>query len=474
MSLGRNVMASLVAVAITAVTGVVALGLLAHLLTPEEFGALSLILVLFNFFVFFDGSRAVVVRLWHRHPGDRPIILGSSLMISSSIALLLTFACAALIQMYFGLLPAATAVTLGIAIGLHFPGAVLWGVLDAQERVGFTALLRAVAWASAYVGFVVFAAMRLSLQAYAITLVIMNAVLLVVMAMAAWRSGCRLAMPRRGILWVYLRNSLRMLVFNIFAAIITAWDRLVLAKLMPISTLGFYSLQVELGIRGRVLVNGISRVLYPRFCRQAESEPIGSVIAGWMPWIRVFMVLMTLICLLIITWSEPLLALYAGPAYAEYHYVLQVVLAMLPINALGILAIVVQRADLDFSSQPVAYGVAVIFGLLAVYPLVSRFGLQGALIVYCILRLGDLFVALMVATNTRQAGVSWWKIAATGCVYSAMITLQLADRVGWSWIVALALVGLLLKPSDIRLVMCWAQRYLLDWPARLRATGSGS
>jgi O-antigen/teichoic acid export membrane protein len=147
---------------------------------------------------------------------------------------------------------------------------------------------------------------------------------------------------------------------------------------------------------------------------------------------------------------------------------------MLPINALGILAIVVQRADLDFSSQPVAYGVAVIFGLLAVYPLVSRFGLQGALIVYCILRLGDLFVALMVATNTRQAGVSWWKIAATGCVYSAMITLQLADRVGWSWIVALALVGLLLKPSDIRLVMRWAQRYLLDWPARLRATGSGS
>lgn len=438
MSLRRNVAASIAAVALTSVTGLVCLGLLARQLGPADFGRVSLILLVFNFFIFFDGARAVVVKLWHRHPGERPGLLGTALVSAATVGIIAAAVCMAAADLVFAEFSLATTAVLGLAAGLHYPGAVFWGVLDAQERVGLTALVRAGLQAAVYLAFVALALAAQPMVVYAAALVVMNLLQLAIFATLALASGARPARPGVAVLREFLDGGLRMFAFNSFSAILTAWDRLVLARLMPVAVLGVYSLQVELGVRGRVLVNGFGRVLYPRLCRELVAAPEQVVFARYAAVFKAGFAALFVVCLAISTWSVPLLELYAGAEYASYPFVLQVVMGMLPVNALGIIAMVAQRAVLDFSTQPKAYGFAVVLGVLTVVPLVSAWGMVGALVVYCLMRSGDVLVAGALGRRLIRSRTTWAWIGLAGLLYAACWALQVSGAAGWSWAVAVA------------------------------------
>jgi O-antigen/teichoic acid export membrane protein len=450
MNFGRNVIASGIAMAMTATVGLVSLGLIARQLGPDQFGKVALLLAIFNFFIFFDGTRAVIVKLWHSHSENRPAIAGGSLIIAAAFAVLLFAFSVLSIRLLFDFFSPLSAMALGAAIATHMPLAVFWGILDANERVGFTALLRAFAWSATYIAFVGYGWFQLPLETYALSLALMNLFLAVTMALSVRRSGCRFCLPESGIAKTLLSNSMRMMSFNFLSAAVTAWDRLVLALLMPLGMLGIYSLQVELGIRGRMLVNGFSRVMYPRLARQLEEQELRTIIMRWLPYLRLLVTGIVLVALAISSWARPLLTIYAGAPFAEHDFILKAVMAMLPINAAGILAMTTQRASLDFRSQPRAYAIALILGMLAVYPAVTAYGLVGATAVYCLLRTGDLILVLSVARRLMHSGRS--RLLLVFISYAAMFGLQLANRTGWSWLVAVVFFMLILDLRSISLL----------------------
>jgi len=132
------------------------------------------------------------------------------------------------------------------------------------------------------------------------------------------------------------------------------------------------------------------------------DEPLGELLDFWVHMNKLIFFAVFSLTLAGVAFSAEIIGLYAGAVYTEHHYIFRFVMIGVAISALGVMAVVFQRAYGNFASQEKAYGIAALTGIVLVYPLVKTFGILGAALVYLAVRIGDILLVLKMRKDFFQ------------------------------------------------------------------------
>lgn len=391
-SLKRNLVYSTLATIINVAVGLAAIPFITRHMLPSDFGHLSLLLLFFYLFVFLDGMQPVVIRFTNMPVYARADVVKNSRVLSWGVGgavSVVTFS--VLVLLYEGTFSLIEEGLMGICALMYFPMSIEGALLESKERVGFTSMARSGVWTMVYLSFVIYVILKLPFEWYALSLAGMNSFL--------WGSFkiANTGEPRTGKLEkVLIREMIietkKVIVYNLCVAVMTFSDRLFISRFLALSKLGYYSVQYELGTKGYMLPYTVSRVLYPNFSRRLASEKLSDVYADWKVATKLIFFIMFSISLTAFIFSEEIVRLYAGDAYASHDYVFKFVMIGITINSLGFMGALFQRAKGDFVSPERAYLIGAGLGIVLVYPLVKGFGLAGAALFYLCVRSADIIL----------------------------------------------------------------------------------
>lgn len=406
--LKSNFVCSLLATTSNAVVGLVSIPFITRHVSAADFGHISLLLLVFYLFNFLDGLLPVIINFRHARNYDNADFLKTCQMFSWMMgAAAFSLTLILLLLIYRHVFSLVEIFLMAICAMLFFPTTAEAAFLESRQRVGFAMLVRSGGWAFVYLSFIVYVIVDCTFEWFAFSLTLMSGSLLVVYR-AANTSEPRNGKLEYSIIKDMLLEIKKVLLFNFYVAVTNFSDRLFLSKLLPLDRLGFYSAQYELGTKAYVLPYMVSKVLYPNFSERLSGKNPQAVLSDWKHITKWVFFTMFSISLIAFYFSEVIIKIYAGQAYAEHSYVFKIVMIGIAMNSIGFMSILLQRAKGDFSSQEKAYFFGSAMGIIAVYPMVKIWGLWGAAMVYLIMRSSDLILAVQTA-KMFQAGHQPWK-----------------------------------------------------------------
>jgi PST family polysaccharide transporter len=397
MRLIHSAAVNVLAVALTAIAGVLAIGALARLLSVEEFGRIAILLAVANAIAIFEGLRPVVV---YEVANSR--LSWDALFLA---ARRITFVTAGLLGL------AAFIVTGGVsAIGFSwieslvagfmvcaFFGAVFfWSFLDADGETAFSGGVRGLAWICLYASFVLLAMLGSSFSSYLVALTVMNAVLAVVYrqrllgrhVLPDWRSVSPDAVA------LLLRPALQNVATNVSAVTISISDRLVIGTMLGAGPAGLYSGASEFATKPTALLRAVAQVLYPRAALLATQPPMLD---------RAWRLLTTFAVLLafsgttvVILLREALVTILLGDRYAPAAGVFAILCAAFTMSVMGYAAVIYLNARGDFTTQRRLYGIAAVAMLFALIVVTPRWGVEGVAWTYFAARSVDVVMYAMI------------------------------------------------------------------------------
>ncbi len=390
-----NLIKSFISVVIMAASSLACIPFLTRHLTPSEFGHLSIILMFFTLSSAFDGLRPVIIYYYPRYHLKRAAFvytLGCLGWIMGIVAGTITASI-----MYLAFSEQLTVVEIALLSGatvIYFPMTVRWAMLDAREKVGFTALSRAFMWLALYLSFVLYAGMGTHFYVYSASLLCMN----IALFLFFFFSGKETAGSERVIDWLLLKQvagkSKQYLFFQILVYGISFIDRMTLARLFPIAVLGYYTPQYELGTRSTIFLRIFNSVLYPRFSRLVSEGHDALVREYWLIATKVVFVFFSSVVWITIAWADVIVRVYAGPDYQQYSFVLQMIMFGVLMNLPGYFASLLLNSFGDFKEQGKFYLFGIIVGIISAYPLIKLWGMFGASLTFVSMHLVDVLLFL--------------------------------------------------------------------------------
>ncbi len=394
--LKSNFIFSALAVFINAGVSILSVPYITRQVSPTDFGHISLLIVFFYLFAFVDGIRPVIINFVHHSYHHTSDFFRSCHIFSwcgGAVLSCLTFIL--LSYFYYNHLSFIEIFFISFCALLCIPMTNEAAFLEARERVGFTMIVRSGGWILFYVSYILYATVGASFEWYAMSVAGMNGFLLIIYRIA------NSDQPRAGKFHLNIIREMtikirQVIMFNFCITLMRSLDRLFISRVLPLRLLAHYSVQYEFGFNWNTLVHTAGRVLYPHLSRRMTDEPLALILACWVHINKLIFFTVFSLTLAGFAFSEKIIGLYAGVIYTEHHYVFRFVMVGVAITALGLMAAVFQRVQGDFASQEKAYIIGALTGILLVYPLVSRFGLQGAILVYLSVKIADIILILNI------------------------------------------------------------------------------
>ncbi|MGE0086619.1 MAG: lipopolysaccharide biosynthesis protein [Desulfococcaceae bacterium] len=448
--LKSNFMFSALAVCINAAVSLSSVPYITRRVSPSDYGHISLFILFFYLFAFVDGIRPVIINSVHHSFSGKSDFFRSCHIFSwlcGAVLSVLTFIL--LILFYHHRLSAVEILFISLCALFCVPMNNEAAFLEAGERVGFIMMVRSAGWVLFYASFIVYASVGAGFECYAMSVAGMNGFLLVIYRAANSRES-RSGKFRFAIIREMMTKIRQGIMFNLYSTLMSSLDRLFISKLLPLQMLAHYSVQYEFGFNWNTLVQTAGRVLYPHLSRRMAAEPFAEILAFWVHMNKLIFFAVFSITLAGAAFSEEIIGLYAGAVYTEHHYIFRFVMIGVAISALGVMAVVFQRAQGDFASQEKAYGIGALTGILLVYPLVKTFGILGAALVYLAVRIADILLVLKICRNFfRSSSRAKYLMVWPGLFVLSYLSLWY-EYYAVFWFLYAAFGALLFNADDIR------------------------
>jgi len=380
-------------VVLIGITGVIAIPILARLLTVAAFGHVALLMLLFNAVGTLEILQPIIVRHYHKKHSEQQLnqFISTLLVMTIILGLIASTLLSAIVYKLFDILSFAEVFCFWIGINTNLIGSFFAGIMMANQQPGLVQLQRSVLWVLVYFSFVLFAYYDLEPLYYAIALCVMCSIQ---MLMYSYCAGVKPLLETFCLFQLRqcINQSKDIATFNGYRAIIDYFDRLVVAKFLPLPVFGIYSLHAELSLKGNLLAQSIARFLFPELCLMRSTHSDEFVYRYFSSLMAKTLSLIFFLTYSIAAFSHIIILVYAGEQYAHFSSLMIILLLGIFYNANSFLGISFQRAFDDFKSQKKCYLTAILLSLVAVYPLCHYFGIHGAAITFVILRFSSLGV----------------------------------------------------------------------------------
>lgn len=301
----------------------------------------------------------------------------------------------------------------GVAVALRWSVSFYGGVLIGRGRFDVLNGLKAGAAAFGLLGGAVVILATASLTAFAAWMVLAAAVEVTLYLVACFRLvpglSLRPRVSRRALAHVW-RSALSVSVINVLAIAVTQSDRLLLSALVPIETLGYYSLAYSV-LQGLALVQGFfTSALFPVFAADHGSENRDALTTHYGVASQALIAVYVLPIMLLVFFGHDLLRIWSSPKEADAAARIMAVLAVgfllnTSISMSSALAIAIKRTRRMIAVN--GYSLVVYFP--ALYLLILRWEGLGAAVAWVLLNLYYFLVWLPFVHRAilRSALGSW-------------------------------------------------------------------
>jgi len=422
MSVARNALLNLIGHVAPLAAAVVALPPLVSRLDPERFGFLSLAWVLVGYFSLFDLgfgralSRIAAERAGTPRESELPalsrVALISSLVLGGVAgAVLITAAewiCAHLLRLPNALQPEAVTALKVLAICLPFVTgtSALRGLLEAANRFGWVNVIRVALGVLTFVAPLVCVFFTSSLRAMAGALVAVR----ILGAAAHWLACTKLCaawMPdhsRR------FRGAAEMLAFggwltvsNTVGPLMAYVDRFVIATLVSVAAVAFYTVPYEALTRLWVVPAAICGVLFPAFAASHAARPDRSI-ALYRSGLKAVLLAAVPPMLLATLFANEGLTIWVGAEYAQRGARVAQLLAFgVLVNCLAYIPFTLLQASGRADLPAKLHLVELPLYLGALYVFVPRYGIEGAALAWSIRCIADALGLFVLAQRRLPA-----------------------------------------------------------------------
>jgi len=297
----------------------------------------------------------------------------------------------------------------GFAIPLITATAVLRGLLEAMQRFDVVNVIKAPSNALVFIIPLAGALLFWSLPMVVLLTVLSRFVTLLAYAMAALRYAGE-AVSVNGISFSGFREVLKFggwITFsNVLTPVIAFSDRLILAALVPLEFVAFYTAPYELISRLPVIPASVAQALFPIVSRGGISDRGTDVPNLLIRVVKMLLIVMTPVTILVIAFSGEGLAIWLGNTWRNQStIVLQLLAVGFFFHSFSYIYITaVQgsgRADLKAKLDVVLAGLTVAL----CWGLVTLFGHEGAAVTKLVLFAAD--VSCLVVFTKSISGLSW-------------------------------------------------------------------
>ena len=407
----RSLSINLAGVMFVALTGFVAVLVMARWLSFAQFGAVSLLLLLFNSTSLLDGVRPVLVYLGAQSINLRRLLRTVEVMMAT-IGVLITCLClVALTALQWEQFNVIDNVMFSIAVGFYFPLSAYWGLLDSQGETGFTGGLRSLAWSVNYLNFIFLAWMQASLTWYVVAMCMINVTLLVAYRTRLYTLhvqgvvGFDWALARR--IW---RDAADNLISNTSTFVLGSADRFALGWLWGTAQVGLYAGVYELTTKPAAFLRVLTAVLNPEAARCQNDARFTEL---WLRMLKLLFLAVTCGVFLVVFFRAEIVGVVLGEKFLVAADTFGLLSVGFIFVSVGYLANVPILAQGDFRTLRTLYVVFACGALALVWPLSTQWGITGASIWYLLTRSVDV-VALCIALKRLLECPPWLRLGLAG------------------------------------------------------------
>jgi O-antigen/teichoic acid export membrane protein len=377
---------------------------LVRILSVEQFGRISLILLLFNLASVFDAVRPVTIYFANRFVEERGSVLNTVLLLDIGIGSMLAAVVAAF-SVFFPLAVLSRVDLLCLAIGFFFffLQSAYWGWADAHGLVARTVIMRSILLAGLYAAYVLLAFTGADDVWYGLVLVVVSASGL----FSFWflchkhRLLTRISVPDMKLARRIGREVTRYVQFNIATLVLATSDRFAITNYLWERSLGLYSGCFELATKPMAFARSAQTVLNPHLTRAAATGL--DLFSLWARTTKIAFVLASIGAWLAAFLREILVPLVLGEPYGVAEDVFGIVVLAQPFVVLGYACALFLNAYGNFQLQRMFYSFAAVFMVLGAWLAASWSGIILVACVYATTRTVDLWLLLAAVKSTRRA-----------------------------------------------------------------------
>lgn len=409
-------------------TALVSLPLILSHFRLEEFGLLSLSWTLLGSFAAFDLGmgratiQAIARLLVERDESNiRGVVWGSLIAsVGSGIigSIIVFFGSSLLVTHVLSISPdwSVEAIAVFSMTGLAFPlvtaTSVFRGVLESVQRFDVVNGIKAPANSLVFLVPLMGILFSWDLSAVVLVTVISRFFTLFAYGVATWRfAGFAVSFSN-----VSFSGFSRVLKFggwvtlsNVLTPVIAYSDRLILAALVPLEYVAFYTAPFELISRLPVLAASVAQGLFPILSRGGISDKSSKAIDLLIRVVKILLVVMTPMTVMVIAFSHEGLEYWLGDGWGgRSSLVLQLLAAGFFFNSLSYVYLAAVHASGRADLKAKLDIVLALSTLLLCWVFVHSFGFEGAAAARVILLAAD--VALLVVFTKNISGLSWAEI----------------------------------------------------------------
>jgi O-antigen/teichoic acid export membrane protein len=391
--LKKQFLISFLSVLTIGLIGIISIPILTRLLVPEEIGKLFIILAIVSILQVFDGFKPVITFFLNRNKLNEVITLNelkkaNSLFIISISSFIFFIS-------YFYTFSLINSLLYTLVFIFYSMMSFYWGVLDTKNEVNYTSILRTIGWIMAYLLFILFAYIKLNIEYYALSILLMYIILYISFKIKLKKLNIILKPDYKfnnysKLLRIIIKEVINNIKIQINAIFLLTIDKFIVPFFTGYANFAFYAVQSELATKTYLINATWKRVLYPYLAKKENIHKIGNLLN----YLSIIFLVSLILCIIIGLYSENLITLYAGESYNIYSNLFSLLILVFPLNIIGTFGVTILHINGNFELHNKIYKYFAFFHLINLSLLTYYFGITGAAIALVMSRMVDLFLFL--------------------------------------------------------------------------------
>lgn len=391
--LKKQFLISFLSVLTIGLIGIISIPILTRLLVPEEIGKLFIILAIVSILQVFDGFKPVITFFLNRNKLNEVITLNelkkaNSLFIISISSFIFFIS-------YFYTFSLINSLLYTLVFIFYSMMSFYWGVLDTKNEVNYTSILRTIGWIMAYLLFILFAYIKLNIEYYALSILLMYIILYISFKIKLKKLSIILKPDYKfnnysKLLRIIIKEVINNIKIQINAIFLLTIDKFIVPFFTGYANFAFYAVQSELATKTYLINATWKRVLYPYLAKKENIHKIGNLLN----YLSIIFLVSLILCIIVGIYSENLITLYAGESYNIYSNLFSLLILVFPLNIIGTFGVTILHINGNFELHNKIYKYFAFFHLINLSLLTYYFGITGAAIALVMSRMVDLFLFL--------------------------------------------------------------------------------
>jgi O-antigen/teichoic acid export membrane protein len=436
-------------VLIIGLIGVISIPILTRLLAPEEIGKLFIILAIVSILQVFDGFKPVITFFLNRNKLNQETTLNELKKANSLFIISISFFIFFISFFYsFSILKSLLYTLVFIFYSMM---SFNWGILDTKNEVNYTSILRTIGWVMAYLLFILFAYIKLNIEYYALSILLMYIILYISFEIKLKKLNINLKHDYKfnnysKLLRIIIKEVLNNIKIQINAIFLLTIDKFIVPFFTGYTNFAFYAVQSELATKTYLINATWKRVLYPYLAKKENKDKI----RNYLNYLFVIFLISLVLCIIVGLYSENIIALYAGENYKIYSNIFSLLILVFPLNIIGTFGVTILHINGNFELHNKIYRNFAFFHVINLSLLTYFFGITGAAIALIMSRMVDLFLFL-ISIKLYIKDISNIMVGVCMFVFSSIIATTYFDKALISILLSILLFAILFKITKVKI-----------------------